>query len=139
MEDRHANKGYVPITYLKAYQQPPQQSTAENNTTNNTTTNTITTTAQLEKVNEEESWFSLSFIWNNSKVWNTSRIFFQRKQKGLNWIYSIFAKTKIDLLNVKISYKIELPNFSFNSDELACLSWFLFFDKHDTYVSIHWS
>ena len=50
MEDRHANKGYVPITYLKAYQQPPQQSTAENNTTN-----TITTTAQLEKVNEEES------------------------------------------------------------------------------------
>ena len=56
MEDRHANKGYVPITYLKAYQQPPQQSTAENNTTNNTTTtNTITTTAQLEKVNEEES------------------------------------------------------------------------------------
>ena len=55
VEDRHANKGYVPITYLKAYQQPPQQSTAENNTTNNTTTNTITTTAQLEKVNEEES------------------------------------------------------------------------------------
>ena len=56
MEDRHANKGYVPITYLKAYQQPPQQSTAENNTTNEkTTTNTITTTAQLEKVNEEES------------------------------------------------------------------------------------
>jgi len=59
VEDRHANKGYVPITYLKAYHQPPQLSTAENNrennTTNNTTTNTITTTAQLEKVNEEES------------------------------------------------------------------------------------
>ena len=54
VEDRHANKGYVPITYLKAYQQPPQQSTAENNRENNTT-NTITTTAQLEKVNEEES------------------------------------------------------------------------------------
>ena len=56
MEDRHANKGYVPITYLKAYQQPPQQSTAENNRENNTTnTITTTTTAQLEKVNEEES------------------------------------------------------------------------------------
>ena len=49
VEDRHANKGYVPVSYLKAYQQP-QQSTAESNNTN-----TITTTAQLEKVNEEES------------------------------------------------------------------------------------
>ena len=48
VEDRHANKGYVPISYLKAYQQP-QQTTATN-----AENNTITTTAQLEKVNEEE-------------------------------------------------------------------------------------
>ena len=48
VEDRHSNKGYVPISYLKAYQQPQQ--TIPTNAENNA----ITTTAQLEKVNEEE-------------------------------------------------------------------------------------
>ena len=56
---------------------------------------------------------SLFFIWNNSRVWNTSRIFFQRKQKGLsNWIHSIFGNTEIYLNR---SYKIWLTNFSCKS------------------------
>ena len=56
VEDRHANKGYVPISYLKAYQQP-QQSTTTTTTSQAAATaeNNNTTTAQLEKVNEEES------------------------------------------------------------------------------------
>ena len=62
VEDRHANKGYVPISYLKAYQQPQQTTTTSQTATTaaaataeNNNTTTITTTAQLEKVNEEES------------------------------------------------------------------------------------
>lgn len=44
VEDRHSNKGYVPISYLKVYEQPEQTSTMNVNPTD-----------KLEKVNEEDN------------------------------------------------------------------------------------
>ena len=71
VEDRHANKGYVPISYLKAYQQPKQT------TATNAENNTITTTAQLEKVNMEEPVYQIEHIVLKPYVSKEHRIFFK--------------------------------------------------------------
>lgn len=55
VEDRHSNKGYVPLSYLKAYQANSTAATAEPTGLLQRSSSVNSSSTQLEKVNEESS------------------------------------------------------------------------------------